>query len=71
MVALAGDGKARAIPPWEPISDEDHALDDHARDLIELRSAVAPFTPTNAVPPDTEPSYLHLPELSARAAGRT
>ncbi|WP_327146852.1 acyl-CoA thioesterase [Nocardia sp. NBC_01327] len=70
VVALATDGKAQAIRPWEPLSDEDRALDEHARLLVELRSAVAPFTPSSAMPPDTEPSYLRIPDLSPRPANR-
>jgi 4-hydroxybenzoyl-CoA thioesterase len=39
-VALDGDGRPTPVPAWEPATDEDVALDRHARDLIALRSAV-------------------------------
>ncbi len=40
FVSLADDGQAQTCPTWLPRSPEDVALDAHARDLIELRSAV-------------------------------
>ncbi|MFB7719292.1 acyl-CoA thioesterase [Nocardia sp. NPDC056100] len=64
VVALAEDGKARPIRPWEPVSGEDRALDEHARQLIEFRAEATPFTLAGAVPPDAEPSYLRVPVLS-------
>ena len=39
-VALDDDGRPTPVRPWEPATDEDVALDRHARDLIALRSAV-------------------------------
>ena len=39
-VALDADGRPTPVPAWKPVSDEDTALDLHARRLIELRSAV-------------------------------
>lgn len=39
-VALDADGRPTPVLPWEPTTDEDTALDRHARHLIELRSAV-------------------------------
>jgi 4-hydroxybenzoyl-CoA thioesterase len=44
MVSLDERGDARPVPPWEPVSDEDHRLDQHARHLIELRQFLEPFT---------------------------
>jgi acyl-CoA hydrolase len=43
-------GKARRVPKWEPNSDEDHRLDQHAKHLIELRQFIEPFTSAAAVP---------------------
>ena len=40
FVPLAEDGTALETTPWVPVSDEDVALDAHARTLIELRGAV-------------------------------
>ena len=37
-------GEARPVPKWEPASDEDFRLDQHARHLIELRQFIEPFT---------------------------
>lgn len=39
MVAPDGEGSARHITPWQPISDEDHAIADKARRLRDLRNA--------------------------------
>lgn len=39
MVAPDGEGSARHIPPWEPITDEDHAVAEKARQLRDLRNA--------------------------------
>ncbi|HYZ68133.1 MAG TPA: hotdog domain-containing protein [Mycobacterium sp.] len=44
MVSLDERGDARPVPPWEPVSDEDHRLDQYARHLIELRHFLEPFT---------------------------
>jgi 4-hydroxybenzoyl-CoA thioesterase len=38
-VALGQDGRPTPVRPWEPVTDEDAALDRHARHLVELRSA--------------------------------
>ena len=59
VVSLDERGEARSVPKWEPVSDEDHRLDRHARDLIELRQFFEPFTTAAAVPADAEPSRLH------------
>ncbi|WP_233531167.1 hypothetical protein [Antrihabitans sp. YC2-6] len=45
FVAPDADGAPVAIPPWYPRSNEDRALDDHAKHLIELRTRVESFTP--------------------------
>lgn len=37
-VALAADGNAVPVRPWTPVSDEDKALDHHARHLVDLRA---------------------------------
>jgi 4-hydroxybenzoyl-CoA thioesterase len=39
-VALGADGRPTPVRPWEPVTEEDVALDAHARRLIELRAAV-------------------------------
>jgi acyl-CoA hydrolase len=39
-VALDDTGRPVPVRPWVPSNDEDKALDQHARHLIELRSAV-------------------------------
>ncbi|GAB3192987.1 acyl-CoA thioesterase [Nesterenkonia suensis] len=39
MVAPDGVGSARHITPWQPISDEDHAIAEKARRLRDLRNA--------------------------------
>jgi acyl-CoA hydrolase len=39
-VALGADGRSTPVRPWEPVAEEDVALDAHARRLIELRAAV-------------------------------
>jgi 4-hydroxybenzoyl-CoA thioesterase len=44
VVSLDERGQARPIPAWEPGSAEDHRLDLHARELIELRQFIEPFT---------------------------
>ncbi len=61
VVALDDGGKARAVPQWVPVSEEDEALDAHARHLVELRALVEPFTPATAVPDDAEPSLFRVP----------
>lgn len=37
MVARDDDGDAVPVPAWEPVSQEDKALWQHARDLLEIR----------------------------------
>ena len=60
FVALDDKGKAQPIRKWEPVSKEDHRLDQHARDLIGLRELVEPFTPSASMPADAEPNYYHV-----------
>lgn len=64
VVAVDDDGKARAVRQWEPVSEEDRALDAHARHLVELRALVEPFTMASAVPSDAEPSHFRVPRPS-------
>ena len=42
FVPLGADGEGGAVPvrQWQPVSDEDRALDEHARHLIALRATV-------------------------------
>jgi acyl-CoA hydrolase len=40
-VALDAQGRPTPVPRWEPVSDEDRALDLHAQRLIALRALVA------------------------------
>ena len=49
VVSLDERGTARPVPTWEPASDEDRRLDHHARQLIELRQFIEPFTTATAV----------------------
>jgi acyl-CoA hydrolase len=49
VVSLNECGAARPVPRWEPASDEDRRLDQHARQLIELRQFVEPFTNATTV----------------------
>jgi acyl-CoA hydrolase len=44
VVSLDERGEARSVPMWKPASAEDHRLEQHARQLIELRQFVEPFT---------------------------
>jgi 4-hydroxybenzoyl-CoA thioesterase len=44
VISLEEGGEARPVPTWEPASDEDDRLDQHARHLIELRQFIEPFT---------------------------
>ena len=60
FVALDDKGKAQPMRKWEPVSKEDHRLDQHARDLIGLRELVEPFTSSASVPADAEPNCYHL-----------
>lgn len=64
VVAVDDDGKARAVRQWEPVSEEDRALEAHARHLVELRALVEPFTMASAVPSDAEPSHFRVPRPS-------
>jgi 4-hydroxybenzoyl-CoA thioesterase len=49
-VALGPDGRPTPVPPWEPATDEDAALDRHARHLITLRSAGGSGHAVSALP---------------------
>jgi 4-hydroxybenzoyl-CoA thioesterase len=40
FVPLQADGSAAVVRTWVPVSEEDIALEAHARNLIDLRSAV-------------------------------
>jgi 4-hydroxybenzoyl-CoA thioesterase len=51
FVPLTADGQAAPAPPWVPVSDEDVALEGHARHLIELRSSLAQDGPDRLRPP--------------------
>jgi acyl-CoA hydrolase len=44
VVSLNEHSEARPVAAWEPASDEDHRLDQHAQHLIELRQFFEPFT---------------------------
>lgn len=52
-VALDDDGRPTPVPAWEPESEEDVALDRHARHLVGLRADVGgdPVTAIGAPPP--------------------
>ncbi|WP_373281359.1 acyl-CoA thioesterase [Nocardia transvalensis] len=63
VVALDENGKARPVREWTAVSEEDRALDAHARHLIELRTLVEPFTPADAVPDDAEPNHFRAPSV--------
>lgn len=39
FVGLGPDGRPTPVPPWRPRTEEDKALDEHARDLLQLRAA--------------------------------
>lgn len=43
LVALDEHGEPRPVPQWLPATDTDRQLEQHARDLIELRQYVEPF----------------------------
>jgi acyl-CoA hydrolase len=58
VVSLDERGAALPVPKWEPASDEDHRLDQHARHLIELRQFVEPFTSAAEIPTDAEPALV-------------
>jgi acyl-CoA hydrolase len=73
VVSLDERGEARPVPQWEPDSDEDHRLDQHARHLIELRQFVEPFTTAAAVPavsPWTRVPDAHLSATFRHREGR-
>ena len=53
VVSLDERGAARPVPTWEPASDEDHRLQQHAWHLIELRQFIEPFTTAPAFGTDT------------------
>jgi len=38
FVALDDERRSAEVPQWVPVSDEDVALDAHARELVELRT---------------------------------
>lgn len=38
FVAIDEERRALPTPPWDPITDEDRALDEHARDLVAIRA---------------------------------
>jgi 4-hydroxybenzoyl-CoA thioesterase len=59
VVSLDECGDARPVPKWEPDSDEDHRLDQHALHLIELRQLLEPFTTAGAFLADAEPARIH------------
>ncbi|WP_330249495.1 acyl-CoA thioesterase [Nocardia sp. NBC_00565] len=61
VVAVENNGKARSVRQWTPVSDEDRALDAHARHLIELRAEAEPFTMASDLPADAEPNYFRAP----------
>jgi len=68
FVALDEQGKARPIRRWEPASDEDRRLDQHARQLIELRELVEPFTSSVGVPDDEACNHpTHRVERTTRS----
>lgn len=56
VVSLGDHGEARPIPQWEPVSDEDDRLAQHARHLIELRQYIEPFTTAAIFATDAEPA---------------
>jgi acyl-CoA hydrolase len=64
VVSLDERCEARPVPKWEPASDEDHRLDQHARQLIELRQFVEPFTTAAAFAADAEPARVHYATIA-------
>jgi acyl-CoA hydrolase len=64
VVSLDERGEARQVPTWEPTSDEDRRLDQHARHLIELRQLIEPFTTATALSADAEPARLHYSTIA-------
>jgi 4-hydroxybenzoyl-CoA thioesterase len=65
VVSLDERGEARPVPSWEPTSEEDHRLDQHARHLIELRQFIEPFTTATALSVDAEPARLHYSTIAS------
>ena len=59
VVSLDERGNARPVPAWEPLSGEDHRLDQHARHLIELRQFIEPSTMAAELPAYTDPAPRH------------
>lgn len=45
FVDLGADGRARPVASLHLVTDEDHRLQRHARELIEMRSRMAPISP--------------------------
>ena len=72
-VTLDEHGNAGRVPRWEPSSDEDHRLDQHATHLIELRQFIEPFTTvatthwaSPAEPPTGKPRVQREPPARPR-----
>ena len=40
FVAMSEDGKPAPVPHWEPVSEDDQALEGYAKKLMSLRSAI-------------------------------
>jgi acyl-CoA hydrolase len=40
FVALDAEGRSTPVTPWRPVSAEDVALEQHARDLMRLRESI-------------------------------
>ncbi|RFA08268.1 acyl-CoA thioesterase [Subtercola boreus] len=45
VAGLDDRGHTTEVPPWHPVSDEDHALDRHARELSDLRQGSTRLPP--------------------------
>ncbi|AGB23533.1 acyl-CoA hydrolase [Mycobacterium sp. JS623] len=54
VVAVGDHGGARLVQKWEPASDQDTRLDQHALFLIELRQYIEPFTTAAIFATDAE-----------------
>ena len=59
VVSLNECSAARPAPKWEPVTDEDHRLEQHARHLIELRRFIEPFTTVTAATTDAQLTLVH------------
>ena len=59
VVSLDNHVEAQPVSQWEPASDQDVRLEQHARRLIELRQNIEPFTTAATFTTDTEPTRLH------------